>query len=98
VLRRATPRQLTIWGLILLGFAAMEFPGVLFFDDMAEPFVLGFPFIYAWNTAWWAFMCAVLLYAYKTDWGRPRPTDPSTGRTTDRTGDPFADSPGESQA
>jgi hypothetical protein len=59
-----------IWALLLLGFAAMEFPGVLFFDDVAEPFILGVPFIYGYITAWWVYMCAVLLYAYKTSWGR----------------------------
>lgn len=69
--RRTTTRTRTIWVLLLIGFAAMEFPGVLFFQDIAEPFILGFPFIYGYITIWWVYMCAVLLYAYKTRWGRP---------------------------
>lgn len=63
-------RSRLIWALLLVGFAAMEFPGVLFFDDRADPFILGLPFIYGYIILWWAYMCLVLLYAYRTRWGR----------------------------
>lgn len=68
--RRMRSRAVLIWTLLLVGFAAMEFPGVFFFDDRAEPFILGFPFIYGYIILWWAYMCLVLLYAYRTRWGR----------------------------
>ena len=67
---RPTRTGVTIWALILIGFAAMEFPGVLFFDDMAEPMILGLPFIYGYITLWWVYMCIVMLYAYRVSWGR----------------------------
>lgn len=33
------------------------------------------PFIYDFNLVVWAVMCAVLYWAYRTHWGRPRPED-----------------------
>ena len=33
------------WILLIIGFLVMEFPGVLFFQNKSEPFILGFPFI-----------------------------------------------------
>jgi hypothetical protein len=67
---RASLRTKVIWALLLLGFAAMEFPGVLFFGDRATPFIFGLPFIYGYIILLWAYMCAVLLYAYRVRWGR----------------------------
>lgn len=67
---RWTRKSLIIWGLLLLGLAAMEFPGVFVFHQRAEPEILGLPFIYGYNILWWAFMCAVMLYAYLNRWGR----------------------------
>lgn len=61
-----------IWVLLLIGLAAMEFPGVFFFKDKVDPFILGMPFIYGYIVCWWAYMSAVLLYAYKTRWGQPK--------------------------
>lgn len=61
-----------IWILLLIGLAAMEFPGVFFFKDKVDPFILGMPFIYGYIVCWWAYMSVVLLYAYKTRWGQPK--------------------------
>lgn len=68
--KRMRSRAALIWTLLLVGFAAMEFPGVFFFHDKADPFIFGFPFIYGYIMLWWAYMCLVLLYAYRTNWGR----------------------------
>jgi len=56
--------------LLLIGFMFMEFPGVFFFKDKVDPFIFGLPFIYGYILCWWAYMCVVLFYAYKVDWGR----------------------------
>ncbi len=66
-----TSRSAVIWALLLLGFGAMQFPGVLFFADKAEPEIFGLPFIYGYQILLWAYMCLVLLYAYRVHWGRP---------------------------
>ena len=55
--------------LLVLGFACMEFPGVLFFKDMAEPTIFGFPFAYGWMLLGWVYMNIITFWAYKTDWG-----------------------------
>lgn len=67
---RWTKKSLLIWTLLLIGLAAMEFPGVFFFDKRAEPEIFGLPFIYGYIILWWAYMCAVMLYAYLIRWGR----------------------------
>ena len=59
-----------IWGLLILGFCLMEFPGVLFFHDKITPYIFGLPFIYGYILCCWVFMCLVLGYAYKTNWGK----------------------------
>ena len=68
---RWTRKSLLIWALLLIGLAAMEFPGVFLFHQRAEPEIFGLPFIYGYNIIWWAYMCAVMLYAYLARWGRP---------------------------
>lgn len=73
--RTRNQRSTMIWVLLLVGFGAMEFPGVLFFADVAEPEILGLPFIYGYVLLLWAYMCAVLLYAYRVHWGRPDRTE-----------------------
>jgi putative solute:sodium symporter small subunit len=60
-----------IWILLLIGFMCMEFPGVFFFKDMSEPYIFGFPFIYAFNLIMWAYMVVVILIAYLMNWGEP---------------------------
>ncbi|WP_027398806.1 hypothetical protein [Anaerovorax odorimutans] len=59
-----------IWILIIIGFCAMEFPGVLFFGYKAYPFVFGIPFIYSYIFFCWIYMCIIIFYAYKTNWGK----------------------------
>jgi len=68
--RKMTKKAIFIWTLLLIGFAAMEFPGVLLFKNKVEPFIFGLPFIYGYIICLWLYMCAVLLYAYKTSWGQ----------------------------
>ncbi len=65
--KRSSTNKL-IWFLIILGFAIMEFPGV-YFINRVEPMIFGMPFIYGFIVIMWAFMCAVLFYAYKVSWG-----------------------------
>lgn len=60
-----------VWILILIGFLLMEFPGVLFFKDLSEPYIFGFPFIYAFNLIMWGYMVIVILIAYLLNWGEP---------------------------
>ncbi|MDR2163437.1 MAG: hypothetical protein LBO70_05785 [Clostridiales Family XIII bacterium] len=55
--------------LLVIGFAFMEFPGVFFFRNVAEPYIFGMPFTYGYTLCWWAFMCVVLFIAYKANWG-----------------------------
>ena len=70
--RKITTKTKLIWALLLIGFAIMEFPGVFFFKDKVDPFIFGLPFIYGFMLCVWAYMCAVLFYAYKTRWGKPK--------------------------
>lgn len=67
---RYSTRTKVIWSLLLLGFALMEFPGVFLFRDKVTPFIFGLPFIYGYILICWAYMCLVLFYAYKTNWGK----------------------------
>lgn len=71
--RRPTATTITIWTLIIAGLAVLQFPGILFYHDRAEPRILGMPFIYGFNMVIWAALCLVLLWAYKVHWGRRRP-------------------------
>ena len=59
----------TIWILLILGFATMEFPGI-FFINKIEPYIFGFPFIYGFTIIMWVYMCVVLFAAYKLNWGK----------------------------
>lgn len=58
-----------LWILMLIGFMFMEFPGIFFYWDKADPYIFGFPFIYGWNLIWWAYFVVVILWAYLSDWG-----------------------------
>ncbi len=68
--RKMTTKTKVIWILLIIGFAMMEFPGVFFFQSKADPFIFGFPFIYGYILCLWAYMCVVLFYAYKVNWGQ----------------------------
>jgi hypothetical protein len=59
-----------IWLLILIGLCAMEVPGVFFVGKAAYPFIGGIPFFYAYMLFWWLYLCIVIFYAYRNDWGR----------------------------
>ncbi len=54
--------------LLLVGFSLIEFPGI-FFINRIEPFIFGMPFIYSFVLIVWAYMCIILFYAYKKNWG-----------------------------
>ena len=69
--RKMSGKTKLFWLLLLLGFMFMEFPGVFFFKSMAEPYILGFPFIYGYILCCWVYMCVVVLIAYKSNWGEP---------------------------
>ena len=55
--------------LLLIGFLAMEFPGVLFFKDIAELRIFGLPFAYGFMLLGWIYMCVIMFWAYKCRWG-----------------------------
>lgn len=59
-----------IWLLIVLGLCAIEFPGIFFVGDKAHPFIFGIPFFYAYVIFWWLYLCGVIYYAYRNQWGR----------------------------
>jgi hypothetical protein len=61
-----------IWFLIIIGLCAMEFPGILFVGKTAYPFVFGMPFLYAYMLFWWLYLCVVIFYAFRNNWGRAR--------------------------
>ena len=63
-------RKAGIAALLLIGFGAIEFPGIFFVMDRVEPFILGLPFLYGYLLCWWLYMCAGFFYAYRTGWGK----------------------------
>lgn len=67
-----TRKMKIIWGLILIGLCAIEFPGILIFGDQAYPFIFGMPFLYVYLLFCWLFLCVVIYFAYRNNWGRNR--------------------------
>ncbi len=63
-------RRILIGSLLLFGFAALEFPGILFVCFRVEPFIFGLPFLYGYVLCGWVFMCGVLFFAWRTGWGK----------------------------
>lgn len=63
-------RRLVICILLILGFLAIEFPGILIVRERIYPFIFGVPFLYGYTFCCWAYMCSVLFYAYRTSWGK----------------------------
>ena len=61
-------KHLILWSLIVLGFAAIEFPGI-FFINRIEPRILGLPFIYGFTLIVWLFLCILMYAGYKMSWG-----------------------------
>ncbi len=68
--RQQKKRKGIIIVLLIIGFAAIEFPGIFFVMDKVEPFVMGLPFLYGYALCCWSYLCAVFFYAYKTKWGK----------------------------
>lgn len=63
------PMKKVFWGLIIICFMIMEFPGVFFFNKI-EPMIFGLPFIYGFILIMWAIFCVILFIAYKANWGK----------------------------
>lgn len=63
--------QKIIWTMIILGFAAIEFPGIYFINRI-EPYLFGMPFLYGFVLLVWVYMCLVLGAAYHYNWGKPK--------------------------
>ena len=63
-------RKKIIYILLILGFSAIEFPGILIAGKRITPTIFGFPFLYGYLICCWMYMCSVLFYAWRTGWGR----------------------------
>jgi hypothetical protein len=68
--KRINKRKWAIWILLVLGFGATEFPGILFVGDKIYPRIFGLPFLYGYILCCWLFIFCVLVYAYRTKWGK----------------------------
>lgn len=62
-------RKKLIAVLLIVGFCALEFPGILMVCERVYPLIFGLPFLYGYVLCGWVYMCCVLLYAYLTGWG-----------------------------
>lgn len=62
------PCKLAIYGGMVLGFLMLESPMILVANQV-EPMIMGMPFFFIWNLGWWAFLTALFLVAYLTNWG-----------------------------
>ncbi|MEA4922273.1 MAG: hypothetical protein VB031_02770 [Eubacteriaceae bacterium] len=67
-----TKRKKVIIILLIAGFCAIEFPGILIIGKRTYPMIFGFPFLYGYLICCWMYMCSVLFYAWRTGWGRHR--------------------------
>ncbi len=63
-------RRIAIALLLVFGFCAVEFPGILLVGDKVSPFIFGMPFLYGYLICCWIYICLVLCYAWKTRWGK----------------------------
>lgn len=62
--------------MLLIGFCAMEFPGIFFIQHKIKPYIFNLPFIYGYIICWWIYMCIVIFIAYRLNWGnRQEKTD-----------------------
>ena len=82
---KTSKKTKVIMVLLLIGFMFMEFPGVFFFKDMAEPRLFGFPFIYGYILICWAAMCVILFIAYRLNWGMPADKDDEPEELVEKT-------------
>jgi len=60
-----------LWFLIIIGFAAIEFPGI-FFINRIEPTIFGLPFIYGFTLIVWFYLCILMYVGYRMKWGNKR--------------------------
>ncbi len=67
--KNGTHIQKILWTMIVLGFAAIEFPGI-FFINRIEPYLFGMPFLYGFVLLVWVYMCLVMGVAYYYNWGK----------------------------
>lgn len=68
--KQRTPINKTLWILLIIGFAIMEFPGILFWGHRIEPMIFKLPFVYGFTIVMWIYMCAIMFIGYKTNWGK----------------------------
>lgn len=61
-------RLVILWSLIIIGFAAIEFPGILLINRI-EPRIFGLPFIYGFTLIIWFFLCILMYAGYRMSWG-----------------------------
>lgn len=64
-------KTILLWSFIILGFAAIEFPGI-FFINRIEPLIFGLPFIYGFTLIVWVFLCIMMYIGYRINWGHQR--------------------------
>ncbi|MGR2736852.1 hypothetical protein ACUY1T_00200 [Billgrantia sp. Q4P2] len=76
MLKNLPPLKLALYGGVLLGFVMLESPAIMMANQI-EPMLMGIPFLFLWNLAWWAVITVLFLVAYLTDWGS-RTTNDST--------------------
>lgn len=69
----------TVWILIILGFSAIEFPGIYFINRI-EPAIFGLPFIYAFTLIVWGVLCILMYIGYRLHWGMSSPSADSVER------------------
>ena len=67
--KQASSLSKTLWALIIIGFAIMQFPGI-FFINRIDPMIFGLPFIYGFTIIMWAYMVILMFIGYKTNWGK----------------------------
>ena len=63
-------RRIAIAVFLIIGFGAIEFPGILFTGNKIYPRIFGLPFLYGYILCCWIYMCSVLFYACRTKWGK----------------------------
>ena len=68
--KKITIRRVILGVLLMIGFLALEFPGILLVRGRIYPFILGLPFLYGYVLCCWVYMCSVLFYACRTSWGK----------------------------
>ena len=63
-------RRICLIAAAILGFMAIELPGIFFVCNRIYPFIFGLPFLYGYIIICWLYMCIVLLCGFRTSWGR----------------------------